>query len=100
MAEYKAVVVGAGGMGRAWGRNLRENEQVEVVGWVDLRPGVAAEAAAETGWSQAETELGLTEALARLRPDFVVDVTIPEAHHDVTLEVLAAGVPVLGEKPM
>jgi predicted dehydrogenase len=29
-----------------------------------------------------------------------VDVTIPEAHHDVTLAALAAGVPVLGEKPM
>jgi predicted dehydrogenase len=87
-------------MGRAWGRNLRENEQVEVVGWVDLRPGAAADAAAETGWPRAETELALTEALARLRPDFVVDVTIPEAHHDVTLEALAAGVPVLGEKPM
>ena len=39
-------------------------------------------------------------ALAEVRPDFVVDVTIPEAHHDVTLAALAAGVPVLGEKPM
>src|SRR5207249_4503357 len=39
-------------------------------------------------------------ALAEVRPDFVVDVTVPEAHHDVTLAALAAGVPVLGEKPM
>ena len=30
----------------------------------------------------------------------MVDVTIPEAHRDVTLQALAAGVPVLGEKPM
>jgi predicted dehydrogenase len=29
-----------------------------------------------------------------------VDVTVPEAHRDVTLQALAAGVPVLGEKPM
>jgi predicted dehydrogenase len=42
----------------------------------------------------------LGRALAELRPDFVVDVTVPEAHHDVTLAALAAGVPVLGEKPM
>jgi predicted dehydrogenase len=30
----------------------------------------------------------------------VVDVTPPEAHHDVTLAALGAGVAVLGEKPM
>ena len=29
-----------------------------------------------------------------------MDVTIPEAHHDVTLLALARGLPVLGEKPM
>ncbi len=34
------------------------------------------------------------------RPDFLVDVTIPQAHREVTLQSLAAGVPVLGEKPM
>ena len=32
--------------------------------------------------------------------DFVVDVSIPDAHEAVTLESLAAGLPVLGEKPM
>ena len=36
----------------------------------------------------------------RLRPDFLVDVTVPSAHCEVTLAALAAGVPVLGEKPM
>jgi predicted dehydrogenase len=39
-------------------------------------------------------------AIERARPDFVVDVTPPEAHHDVTLAALGAGVAVLGEKPM
>ena len=30
----------------------------------------------------------------------MVDVTIPEAHHDVTIQALGLGIPVLGEKPM
>ena len=46
------------------------------------------------------TGTNVEQALAELQPDFLVDVTIPEAHHDVTLMALAAGVPVIGEKPM
>ena len=87
-------------MGRAWGKNLKECAEVEVVGWVDIRPGAAADAVAAIGLTRAQPGENLGQALAALKPDFVVDVTIPEAHHDVTLEALAAGIPVLGEKPM
>ena len=100
MTTFKAVLVGAGGMGRAWGNNLKAHPDVDIAGWVDLRPGAAAEAAdtLELSGLHAGTDLG--KALAETKPDFVVDVTVPEAHRDVTLEALAAGVPVLGEKPM
>jgi predicted dehydrogenase len=98
---WNAVLVGAGGMGRAWGQNLKEHGDVRVAGWVDLRPGAAAEAADGLGLPDVTyTGDDLGRALAEIKPDFVVDVTIPEAHHDVTLQALAAGVPVLGEKPM
>jgi predicted dehydrogenase len=100
MRILKALLVGAGGMGRAWGKNLRDCADVELGGWVDIRPGVAAEAAAELGRPGLYTGDDLARALAEVKPDFVVDVTIPEAHRDVTLAALAAGVPVLGEKPM
>ena len=96
----KAVLVGAGGMGRNWGGNLNAHPDVELTGWVDLRPGAAAEAAEGLGVSPVYTGDDLAKAIAEAKPDFVVDVTIPEAHHDVTLAALAAGVPVLGEKPM
>ncbi len=101
MQRRKAVIVGAGGMGRSWGRNLAAiPEQVEIAGWVDIRPDAAASAADELGLALGYTGDDLGRALADLRPDFVVDVTVPESHHDVTLQALAAGVPVLGEKPM
>ncbi len=101
MATHRALLVGAGNMGKTWGRNLKAHaDRVEVVGWVDIRPDAAAKAAAELQISPTYTGVDLGEALAETRPDFVVDVTVPEAHRDVTVQALAAGVPVLGEKPM
>ena len=38
--------------------------------------------------------------LDRVRPDFIVNVTAPGAHHDVTIAALERGVSVLREKPM
>ena len=96
----KALLVGAGGMGRAWAKNLTDDNDVALSGWVDIRADAAAQAADELGLSPLYTGDDLEKALESVRPDFVVDVTVPEAHHDVTLTALRAGVPVLGEKPM
>jgi predicted dehydrogenase len=87
-------------MGRAWAKNLADCSDTAIAGWIDIRPGVATHAAEELKLEVPHTGADLAWALAELRPDFVVDVTIPEAHHDVTLAALAASVPVLGEKPM
>jgi predicted dehydrogenase len=100
MDRFKVLLVGAGGMGRAWGKNLLECDEVQLVGWVDIRPEVAERAAAELELPGIHTGADLERALAAVRPDVLVDVTVPEAHRDVTLAALAAGVPVLGEKPM
>jgi len=97
---FKALIVGAGGMGRSWGHNLKACEQTDIVGWVDIRPDAAAQAANELELSGIHTGDDLKRAIAETKPDFVVDVTIPEAHRDVTVTALNAGLPVLGEKPM
>lgn len=86
-------------MGRAWARTLSSDDRVQLVGWVDRRPSIVDDACAETGIDVAGRYGGFHEALF-CDPDFVVDVTVPEAHHEVTLEALGAGLPVLGEKPM
>ncbi len=100
MAAFRAILVGAGGMGRGWGRNLAACAEVEMVAWVDIRPDAAATAAEELKLTPQYMGDDLRRAIAETRPDFVVDVTIPEAHREVTLTALAAGLPVLGEKPM
>ena len=96
----RALIVGAGGMGRAWGKNLLECEETEIVAWVDIRAQAASEAAEALEMKGVHTGDDLAKAIAETKPDFVVDVTIPEAHCEVTLLALHAGVPVLGEKPM
>ena len=97
---FRALLVGAGGMGRQWAKNLAACDEVTIAGWIDIQPGAAAHAAHELQIDAGHLGDDLQRALAELRPDFLVDVTIPEAHHEVTQAALAAGVPVLGEKPM
>jgi predicted dehydrogenase len=96
----KALLVGAGNMGKAWGRMLKAQAEATLSAWVDVRPDAAAHAADELGFAGVHTDTDLERALAAVRPDMVIDVTPPEVHHQVTLTALAAGIPVLGEKPL
>jgi predicted dehydrogenase len=100
MADFRVLLVGAGQMGREWAANLRDCPDTEMTAWVDVLPGAAAHAAADLGLSGVYTGIDLDEAITTTSPDFVVDVTSPEAHRDVTLAALGRGLPVLGEKPM
>jgi predicted dehydrogenase len=100
VSELRALLVGAGGMGQTWAKNLAANPAVRLAGWMDIRPGAAAEAIEKHQLAGVGPFDELGKALEELRPDFLVDVTVPQAHCEVTLAALAAGVPVLGEKPM
>jgi len=94
----RCLVVGAGGIAGAWFPPLLA-ENVEIAAVIDLRRETALERIAEFGLRcQASTDLAA--ALAEHRPDFVLDLTTPEAHCSVTTTALRAGCHVLGEKPM
>jgi predicted dehydrogenase len=100
MTRRRALIVGAGGFSREWGRVLSAHPDVEIVGWVSRRRESVVEAAEALGLRGIVLDTDLVAAIERARPDFVVDVSTPNAHHDVTLAALGAGVAVLGEKPM
>jgi predicted dehydrogenase len=100
MRKHRAVIVGAGGWSRAWGATLRDNQNVDVTGWVDLQPGLAERAAHEIGFDSLITGTDLDEVIAAAHPDFILNVTVPSAHCDVSVHTLEAGFPVLCEKPM
>ena len=94
----KAVVVGAGGISDAWFPPLLE-ERVGIPAVVDLRIDAARDQIVKYRLD-AEASTDLTAALRRTKPDFVLDLTVPEAHREVTCTALQAGCHVIGEKPM
>ncbi|WP_308662491.1 Gfo/Idh/MocA family oxidoreductase [Arthrobacter sp. B1805] len=95
----RIVQVGAGGMGRAWIRTLQANDDVELVGLVDLNLDTAQSAVEEFG---LDVVLGtsVSEVALATGAHAVVNVTVPAAHHPVNVEAMFAGLPVLCEKPV
>ncbi|TAP41807.1 Gfo/Idh/MocA family oxidoreductase [Arthrobacter sp. S39] len=96
----RVVVVGAGGMGRAWLRTVEESAAVELAGIVDLDLDAARAAAAALGRPDLPVGAGTAALASDVGAQAVINVTVPAAHHPVTTEALAAGLPVLGEKPV
>jgi predicted dehydrogenase len=96
----RVIQVGCGGMSRRWLEEATSLDDVEVVGLVDIRKEAAQERAEQFGLGDAAIGSDLTEMLERVKPDAVFDCTVPEAHTEVTLEALAHGCHVLGEKPL
>jgi predicted dehydrogenase len=94
------LLAGAGGMGRRWARAILARPDLELAAWVDVARATAEKAAADLGVSGTHVDDRVEDALDAVGPDFLVDVTVPEAHHQVTQAALERGVPVLGEKPM
>jgi predicted dehydrogenase len=99
LVAFRSVVVGAGGVSDAWFPPLIA-EEVEVAAVVVDHRIDAARARMEKHGIDAEVSTDLAAALEKARPDFVLDLTVPEAHCQVTCLALEAGCHVIGEKPM
>lgn len=100
MSALRAVLVGAGPMGRAWAETIRGHPDVRLVCWVDLVVDRVVQGVQELRLGDVAADDDLLAALDRHAPDFVVDVSVPWAHHEVTAACLDRRVAVLGEKPM
>jgi predicted dehydrogenase len=99
MASERVVVVGAGGISPAWFKPLKA-EGVQVAAVVDLRLEQAQKRIAEFDLAGAEASADMAAMIRRHRPDFVIDLTVPEAHCKTTCKALELGCHVIGEKPM
>jgi len=95
-----AVLVGCGGISRAWLRGLVEMEGIQIAALVDLVEDAARQRAEEFALEEALIETDLDTALHAVRPEVVFNCTVPSAHKEVTLAALAHGCHVLGEKPL
>lgn len=98
--KVRVVHVGCGAMSNAWLDTATQMPDVEIVGLVDIFEDAARKKAAQYGLHNALISTDLHTLLDQTSPDAVFDCTIPEAHTQVTLEALAHGCHVLGEKPL
>jgi len=95
----RAIVVGAGNMGRKWLRTVRDHGGIAPVALVDLDTDLAKRVADEAGLADLVVGSSLERVLATTTADVVIDATIPAAHREVTVAALRHGLAVLGEKP-
>lgn len=86
-------------MGRAWMDTVARRADLRVGAVVDVVVENARAAVEERGWD-APVFASLDEALAAVSVDMLFNVTIPEAHLDVSSAAVRAGIPVLSEKPV
>lgn len=99
----RVVVVGAGGMGSWWAREVAASEVAELVGVADLVEGAPQKVIEQSGVADPSAVAAGTDGVdlaVELGADLLIDPTVPVAHHPVTLKALHAGIPVLGEKPV
>ncbi|MDX1994880.1 MAG: Gfo/Idh/MocA family oxidoreductase [bacterium] len=96
----RVVLAGCGSISEAWLKPAQIMPEIEMVGFVDLRPEAAERRAREYGTADAITGTDLDGVLAQTRPDVVFDCTNPDAHYGVVLTALQHGCHVLGEKPL
>jgi predicted dehydrogenase len=94
----RLILVGAGKMGRLWLDIIARSADVQLVGVVDLDRGAAERAAASAGLPVTAAAT-LDELVGRVAADAVINVTVPEAHADVSTTALLNGMSVLCEKP-
>jgi predicted dehydrogenase len=99
MAAERVVVVGAGGISPAWFKPLKA-EGVQVAAVVDLRLEQAQTRIAEFELAGAEASTDMVAMIKKHQPDFVIDLTVPEAHCKTVCTALRLGCHVISEKPM
>jgi predicted dehydrogenase len=95
-SRTRIAVVGAGAIGQAHIGAIRSSHTVELVALADSSPGAKVHADA----AGVPFCVSLAELLAKHKPDGVVLATPNPLHVPQALECIAAGVPVLLEKPI
>lgn len=90
-------VIGCGTISQVYLQNLTASPEVEVVACADIFPERAAARAAEFGVGRACSP---AELLADPRVDLVVNLTVPNAHFEITMAAVQGGKHVWSEKPL
>ncbi len=96
----KVIQVGIGGMGNTWLNTVLNSSEVEYAALVEVNEDIVRQQVEKYGLDRSLIFRSLPEALAAVSADGVIDVTPPAFHPEISMTALAAGIPVLSEKPL
>ena len=96
----KCIITGLGGRGQWWLSHLLARKDVTLAAAVEPVAANADKAIARFGLDRAIVHPSLDDAIASTKADFVLDVTPPAVHHVIASKAFAAGLHVIGEKPL
>ena len=96
----RVIQVGLGRMGYYWLKTVMASQEVKFVGFVEINDLIIEKRVKEYRLDRKIIFKSLPEALKRVKPDGVIDITPPSVHKKIALTSLEAGVPVLSEKPL
>lgn len=99
MNMTRTVVVGTGNMGGKWMTAVHEHPAAELVGAVELDTALARRRLDALGLEGVPVAASLSAMIEEVRPDAIVNTTIPAAHREVSTTALRAGAAVISEKP-
>ena len=94
---HRVGVVGLGVISRAYLDTLADHPEVDIVAVADLDASRSAAVAATIPGAEA---MSVERLLARPDVQTVLNLTIPAAHADISLDTVDAGKNVYGEKPL
>ncbi len=89
-------IVGCGSISMAYLRNAPLFRGVAITACADIAPAAAARRAAEFGLRALDVDTLITDPAI----DLVLNLTVPAAHFDISMQALSAGKHVFTEKPL
>jgi len=96
METSKVGIIGVGNIFPQYVQNLRRYPFLEVVACADIQMDLARARAAE----YALQPLSVDELLKHPQIELIVNLTVPRAHAEVSLQIIRAGKHVYSEKPL
>lgn len=97
----KAIQVGLGDFGFSWLKDiLLHSDNVELIGVVDKNEELLNKARALISTNNIQVFTDISDALAALKPDFILNFTPPAVHKRINFAAFEHGIPVLSEKPI
>jgi predicted dehydrogenase len=97
---FKGIVAGLGGRGLHWVSEARKHENCKLVGFVEPNEANVKRAVEQHNVPKKEIFPSLDEAVKKVKADFVLDVTPPCVHREIAEKAFAAGMHLIGEKPL